>query len=580
METLFVSICPEKGIHCFCLTTLVSTTQPHGEGHVQSINLGDLEQFRKYVEDLAEKEKQPDLRPSIDPGAGGHEPEDPTVVEADNLVELTNTVIDTVPSVPVHEIRLDELPEMKSSRVEDVATQTTKYLTQPMEEEEDEVLHHRPTGGSVLNSTLCEEDFVLSIDEPPDAADLRRQMIDYNLHDIGAVVAELELESGDDDDEDEDDEDEGEGEGDDEDDDDNEEEDKYGRTTSRIITTDLEREMQALQARIRERQESEKTQNQELGTALELPNAAQVRISPEKQEAPPPSKKKGVTFSEKLEVAVIPPKPKPEPQGYILPPSPTLDSDDAIPFLVDLLAREQVKEDMRNAGWDQPGSTAQSNGWGAKIKHDTEAQTKKVSKFKASRIARTTEDQDPEAKARTSADRAPAVKPAIIERQSVSSPSPAPPQATVHGKPEKSSLFETSKIKNTEPSTAIFNNPSVGIHKNTVAATSLLEDTMGLVQDEADKPLHPLLAPKIIEKPPTVRSSPGDIPLAPSELDHTIHRQEVAVEYFKVRNRMIQKEGGFLPREEEEMFVPVDDGKKKVSRFKAARISMGKVSPQ
>ena len=567
METLFVSVCSEEGLHYY-LTTLASTTQPHGNGQVQRLNLDDLEQFQKYVEDAAGGANTSGLQSTIDqPTAAiveGHEPNE--------IVESAYTEIDTATSVPVHEIRLDELPEEEPSRIGDATTQPTKPLTQPMAEGES---HHRPTSGSVSNSSLREEDFVLSVDEPPDSADLRRQMIDYNLHDIGAVVAELELEEDDYDDVDEDEDEDEDG-----DEDEDEEEDRYGRTTSRIITADIEREMQALQARIRDRREKEEVQNRKPKTALELPNAAQVKIFPEEQEAPSPlpSKKKGVTFSEKLDIAVIPPEPKPVPQEYVLPPSPTLDSDDAIPFLVDLLAREQMKEDMENAGCGQSGATLQSNGWGTKIKHDTEAQEKKVSRFKASRIANTVKDLVPETTDRTPlTNRTPAVKLAIIERQTVSPPSPAPPQAIVHDKPEKGSLFKPSKIMNVEPPTVIFNDPSLGIHKSTVATTSQLEGAMGLDQDETSRPL---LAPIIIEKPPTIPSSLGDIPLAPSELDHAIHKQEVAVEYFKTRNRMIQREGGFLPREEEEMFVPVDDGKKKVSRFKAARLGMGKVSPQ
>lgn len=68
---------------------------------------------------------------------------------------------------------------------------TTDILTQPMEEGGEP--HDRLTSGSVSSSSLREDDFVLSVDKSLDTVDLRRQMIGYNLHDIGAVV-ELELE--------------------------------------------------------------------------------------------------------------------------------------------------------------------------------------------------------------------------------------------------------------------------------------------------------------------------------------------------------------------------------------------------
>ncbi|KAF8442762.1 hypothetical protein BGX38DRAFT_1201115 [Terfezia claveryi] len=38
---------------------------------------------------------------------------------------------------------------------------------------------------------------VLPVDEPLEAADLRRQMIDYNLHNFGYIVAEIDLDNED-----------------------------------------------------------------------------------------------------------------------------------------------------------------------------------------------------------------------------------------------------------------------------------------------------------------------------------------------------------------------------------------------
>lgn len=71
-----------------------------------------------------------------------------------------------------------------------------------------------------------------------------------------------------------------------------------------------------------------------------------------------------------------------------------------------------------------------------------------------------------------------------------------------------------------------------------------------------------------------------DVPLntsatAPDELDPDLLHQEVAVEYHKMRNKMIQQQGGFMKEEESEI-VPrteEDGGPKKMSRFKAARLA-------
>jgi len=61
----------------------------------------------------------------------------------------------------------------------------------------------------------------------------------------------------------------------------------------------------------------------------------------------------------------------------------------------------------------------------------------------------------------------------------------------------------------------------------------------------------------------------------PDELDPALLQQEVATEYYRVRNRMIQKQGGFKNQEDEDHRVEFDEeGRpKKVSRFKAARFA-------
>ncbi|KUJ09529.1 uncharacterized protein LY89DRAFT_627679 [Mollisia scopiformis] len=78
------------------------------------------------------------------------------------------------------------------------------------------------------------------------------------------------------------------------------------------------------------------------------------------------------------------------------------------------------------------------------------------------------------------------------------------------------------------------------------------------------------LASKVVER---------DVPLdtsaaAPDELDPHLLNQEVAMEYHKMRNRMIGKQGGFMKEEEGEMvpFTEEEGGPKKMSRFKAARL--------
>jgi unconventional prefoldin RPB5 interactor 1 len=68
------------------------------------------------------------------------------------------------------------------------------------------------------------------------------------------------------------------------------------------------------------------------------------------------------------------------------------------------------------------------------------------------------------------------------------------------------------------------------------------------------------------------------MPPDPYELDEALHRQEVVTEFYKLRNRRIQQEGGFLQDDEEsQQMVPLGEAesgepRKKVSRFMAARM--------
>ncbi|KAH6720780.1 Prefoldin subunit-domain-containing protein [Leptodontidium sp. MPI-SDFR-AT-0119] len=80
-----------------------------------------------------------------------------------------------------------------------------------------------------------------------------------------------------------------------------------------------------------------------------------------------------------------------------------------------------------------------------------------------------------------------------------------------------------------------------------------------------------VMAPTIVERETTTNTSPVE----PDEFDPHLLHQEVATEYHKMRNRMIQKQGGFMKEDESEIvpFTEEEGGPKKVSRFKAARLA-------
>jgi unconventional prefoldin RPB5 interactor 1 len=87
-------------------------------------------------------------------------------------------------------------------------------------------------------------------------------------------------------------------------------------------------------------------------------------------------------------------------------------------------------------------------------------------------------------------------------------------------------------------------------------------------------PLDTTLSSKIVERDVHI----GDA-TEPDGLDPALLQQEVATEYYKRRNLMVQKQGGFKgPEDEEERtgrieLTEEEGGRKKVSRFMAARLA-------
>jgi len=78
------------------------------------------------------------------------------------------------------------------------------------------------------------------------------------------------------------------------------------------------------------------------------------------------------------------------------------------------------------------------------------------------------------------------------------------------------------------------------------------------------------LTTEIIEKP-----FQSFIPQPPNEFDPTIVNRQIQVEYHKMRNTMINHQGGFMPTEaeKEDPLMEERNGKvRKVSRFMAAQL--------
>ena len=105
---------------------------------------------------------------------------------------------------------------------------------------------------------------------------------------------------------------------------------------------------------------------------------------------------------------------------------------------------------------------------------------------------------------------------------------------------------------------------------------SSTQETSPVPKPPPEPSTNPVLS-TIIERPytPSTDTTTTTTPHEPDEYDPALLQQEVATEYHKMRNRMIARQGGFMAQDEEKAEVPLSEaegGRKKVSRFKAARL--------
>lgn len=147
----------------------------------------------------------------------------------------------------------------------------------------------------------------------------------------------------------------------------------------------------------------------------------------------------------------------------------------------------------------------------------------------------------------------------IVERSPAAQP--AAPTASA---PKKASRFK--KARATEPASSPAETQLPVRTKGPAEAPARFLD-----QEVRTAPTGPdgkTLAGTIVE-----RDMPSGAP-EPDEFDAALLHQEAAVEYHRMRNRMIQKQGGFVAEKEEAIEYPEDEdtGGKRVSRFKAARL--------
>ncbi|KAI5296228.1 hypothetical protein KEM52_005021 [Ascosphaera acerosa] len=353
------------------------------------------------------------------------------------------------------------------------------------------------------------------IDESPEEAALRREILRYSMEEVGAVVAELEL--------DEDAEEVSVDEEYDQDYDWDEEEgseDELGRSKRSLITDEYRAQMEELERRLKEEGLYNAGPNPYLdstATADSSPLQVVARVDGSEVEHGTPvsriiepakpalksakaddkgkSKKKSVAFADALDIA-------PEPESGSKPESPKI-----LPATADAI-KEEVMERLPQA----PASQSQAP--------PPPTPTKRVSRFKSARKAGNT----------------------IAPAQAMSQLATGSSSDTNYQHGQSQAPMTSDRAANSEEISA---------------EQPLVRDT--LVERET---------PRVVPAPPD-----------PDDFDETLHRQEVVHEFYRARNRKIAQEGGFTTESfEDRQFVPLDedaDGKpiRKQSRFMAARLN-------
>lgn len=154
----------------------------------------------------------------------------------------------------------------------------------------------------------------------------------------------------------------------------------------------------------------------------------------------------------------------------------------------------------------------------------------------------------------------------IVERSPATQPAvPAPTEP-----PKKVSRFKKAKTATAATDALpIRPVPTMSPSPGPTNAPARFLDPVAEVRATPTGPEGSTLAPTVVE-----RATPAGAK-EPDEFDASLLQKEVAVEYNRMRNRMIMKEGGFMRDKEAPIEYPdeEDEGGRRVSRFKAARLA-------
>jgi unconventional prefoldin RPB5 interactor 1 len=351
-----------------------------------------------------------------------------------------------------------------------------------------------------LQEAAPSEPPVIPADESPEDAALRREMLQYGMSEVGAVVAELNLEDGSDWTDDGYDQDEISS---------TDDEDEYGRSTGHIVDEELRQRMIELEEKLGVRMIEnigKKASDYEIvkegigrvtindGEENVVPKTGSEDKSRDDSTSQPTSTsvKKSVRFSEDLDISSAPKSPTS--------PAPTVNKPKLLAPVTDIVERTVPEQ------------------------ADGPIPQKKTSRFK-------------------------------LARSSPSGNLNGPLATPSNSQTISNLLLHPAKPISPKPfSTPIPFSPA--IDQDRTVPTGPEGKTLAATVVERDIPPNTTIA-------------------EPDELNPQLLHQEVATEYHKMRNRMIYKQGGFVKEEEGEIvsFTEEEGGPKKMSRFKAARLS-------
>jgi unconventional prefoldin RPB5 interactor 1 len=342
--------------------------------------------------------------------------------------------------------------------------------------------------------------------ESPEDAQLRREMLEYSLNEVGAVVAEIDL--------DDDDSSTAYSQGDYDTEDEDDQEDEFGRSTVRGVSDEYRKQMLELEQRLGVRS------MQNLGPNPRLPEMAggagegdRAATNPSPEPAPKGDRatgqKKGVRFADKLDISeASSPTPTPTPPNRAYEEQP----------ISDLVKERAISGRHQERLAEEP---------------------RKISKFKALHAMNASSGPG-------QASAAPTLAKGIANGPLAGVASAASLRPVGENRPNEFS--GPIAIPDDKPGRRTPEGPPGKTHSD------------------------------VLERP---MSEMGDSVQEPDEYDPALMKQQLAVEYHRIRNRMINRQGGFLQENEAERVPVSEDGEevggRKVSRFKAARLAtMGK----